>query len=245
MISFANASGLLTCFFLLTSFPAFADQDTSKPATVSVSGTGTAAAAPDMAILSVGVVREAPTAREALTANNEAMAAVLKSLGARGIEDKDLQTSGFSISPRYTYPKRKNNGEQPAPKITGYLVSNNLTVRIRELESLGVILEHPVSLGINTGGNIRFTNSDTKSLLRSARSSAVEDAIDKARTLVEAAGLELGEIVSINEGSHSPRPIPLAQARTLAVQEDASAVPIASGENEYRVTVNITWEIDQ
>ena len=99
--------------------------------TISVTGTGSEAVAPDMALVSVGVVREAKTARAALNANNQAMASILAVMEKEGIADRDLQTSGFNIQPRYFYPKRKANGEQPAPEIIGYVVSNNIDIRIR------------------------------------------------------------------------------------------------------------------
>lgn len=212
---------------------------------LSVAGTGLVKAKPDMAIINVGVLREAKTAREALDANNEAMSSVLAAMENAGIEERDLQTSGFSIQPKYFYPKRRANGEQPQPTITGYTVSNNLTIRIRDLDKTGGILDRVVSLGVNTGGNIQFTNADIKSLLKAARVNAVRDAVEKAETLTSAANVELGKITNISEASHTPRPIGVAHARSLAVQEDAGSVPIASGENEYRVTVQMTWEIEQ
>jgi len=209
-----NASRLFitisTILFLFTSQNSFADDN--KPATISLSGTGSVSIAPDMAIVSFGVVKEAKTARLALDENNKAMASVLTAMEENGIDKKDLQTSGFNIQPKYFYPKRKSNGEQPSPEITGYRVSNNLTIRIRELEKAGEILDLSVTLGINSGGNIQFTNEDTSSMLKEARSKAVTDAVEKAQT--------------------------------LSVQEDAS-VPIASGENTYQVTVQMSWEISQ
>ena len=216
-----------------------------KPATISVTGTGSASVAPDMAIVSFGVIREAKTAREALTANNKAMKEVLTSMKAAGIADKDLQTSNFNIQPRYIYSKPKNNGEQKPPKIVGYVVSNNLTVRIRDLENTGAILDLVVSLGVNTGGNIRFTNQDKKSVLEMARVAAVKDAMAKAKLLTETAGAGLGKILSISENSHQPNPRPIAYARAAKMADSAESVPIASGENTYNVHVNISWEIDQ
>jgi uncharacterized protein YggE len=161
-----------------------------------------------------------------------------------GIEKKDLQTSGFNIQPRYFYPKRKSDGQQPPPQITGYLVSNNLTIRIRDIEKAGSILDLSVTLGINTGGNIQFTNSDTSAVLKEARTKAVKAAIEKAQTLAEAANVKLGAILNISENTNRPRPVAIAQARSLSVQEDAS-VPIASGENSYQVIVQMSWEISQ
>lgn len=241
-----NASRLFitisTVLFLFTSQNSFADEN--KPATISLSGTGSVSIAPDMAIVSFGVVKEAKTARLALDENNKAMASVLTAMEENGIDKKDLQTSGFNIQPKYFYPKRKSNGEQPSPEITGYRVSNNLTIRIRELEKAGEILDLSVTLGINSGGNIQFTNEDTSSVLKEARSKAVTDAVEKAQTLAQAANVELGDILNISENASRPRPIAIAQARSLSVQEDTS-VPIASGENTYQVTVQMSWEISQ
>jgi len=229
-------------FIIFTTQKTFADEN--KLSIISINGTGNVSVAPDMAILSFGVIKEAKTAREALDQNNKAMALIFDAMAKNGIEEKDIQTSGFNIQPRYVYPKRKSNGEQPAPKITGYMVSNNLTIRIRDLEKTGAILDLSVTLGINSGGNIQFRNSDTSKVLKQARIKAVEDALAKARTLAEAANVKLGKILNISENTRRPRPVAIAQARSLSVQEDAS-VPIASGENQYSVNVQMSWEISQ
>ncbi len=211
---------------------------------ISLSATGSVQIAPDMALISVGVLREAKTARAALNANNQAMADVLASLKETGIEDRDLQTSGFNIQPKYTYPKRQSSGVQPAPTIEGYSVNNNLTIRIRDIDLTGEVLDKVVTLGVNSGGNVQFTNSDKASILKKARTRAVQSAIEKANTLTSAANIKLGKVLSINEGFSSPRPRPIAQAR-MSIQEDAGAVPIASGENQYSVTVQMSWELVQ
>ena len=217
-----------------------------NPATISVSGTGTTSVAPDMAIVSFGVLREGKTAREALTKNNKAMEKVLASMKAQGIEDKDLQTSNFNIQPRYQYFRPDKDGHQKPPKIVGYVVSNNLTVRVRNMENVGEILDLVVSLGVNSGGNIQFTNHDKKAILEKARIAAVKDARSKAKILTETAGAGLGKIISISENSNQPHPRPIAHARAAKFESAAdAAVPIASGENSYNVHVNITWEIAQ
>jgi len=213
--------------------------------TIRVTGEGKVAVAPDIAAISVGVVREAKTARTALTANNNAMAKVLDAMKAQGIADKDLQTSGFNISPRYYYPPREKNHQQKPPKIVGYTVSNNLSVRIRDLQKVGEVLDQVVTLGVNSGGNIQFMNDDPKEALRQARKAAMADAIDKAKTLAEAVGVDLGSILEISENSRSPRPVPMARGNFAAKAMAADSVPVASGENTYHVTVNVNWEIDQ
>ena len=101
------------------------------------------AVAPDMALLSLSVMREAMTAREALDANNKAMAEVIAAMKASGIADRDLQTAGVQISPRYDYVN-KPDGTQEA-KLAAYQVTNTLSVRVRDLAKTGEILDKSVS----------------------------------------------------------------------------------------------------
>ncbi len=216
-----------------------------KQPTISINGTGSVSVAPDMAILTFGVIHEADTARQALDANNKAMASIIAAMKDNEIEDKDLQTSNFNIQPRYVYPKRKSNGEQPRPRITGYKVSNTISVRVRDIKNVGAILDLSVTLGVNSGGNIQFTNADTSKVLKEARIKAVKNAIEKAQTLANAANVKLGAILNISENSHRPRPIAIAaQSRSLAADVENS-VPISGGENSYRVDVQMSWEILQ
>lgn len=210
-----------------------------------VSGEGEAAAAPDMALISLSVLRDADTAREALDANNKAMADVLAAMKAFGIEDKDLQTSGFSIQPRYVYPD-PNKGENFEPKITGYTVVNSLGVRVRDLAKVGDVLDQSVTLGVNQGGNITFVKDDATAVMEEARKKAVENAIAKAKTITATAGVGIGRILEMSEQSYQPGPIPMMQADMAMMKSaGAPAVPVAAGENSYRVTVNVTFEIKQ
>ncbi|PCJ91335.1 MAG: hypothetical protein COA46_07725 [Porticoccaceae bacterium] len=244
MTSRCTFTTILFSTLMLVSSLAISDHH-ERIATIHVTGEGEVAIAPDMAAISVGVVREGKTARAALTANNNAMVKVLEAMKAEGIANKDLQTSGFNISPRYFYPPREKNHQQKPPKIVGYTVSNNLAVRIRDLEKVGGILDRVVTLGVNSGGNIRFMNDNSKQVLKQARKAAMADAIDKAETLADAAGVDLGRILEISENSRSPRPMPMARAKFRTEAMMADAVPVAGGENTYHVTVNVNWEISQ
>jgi uncharacterized protein len=210
-----------------------------------VSGEGEAAAAPDMALISLTVLREGDTARAALDANNKAMSDVLAAMKAFGIAEKDLQTSGFSIQPRYLYAD-PNKNETFEPKITGYSVFNTLGVRIRDLTKVGEALDQSVTLGVNQGGNITFVKDDASAVMEQARKKAVENAVAKAKTITAAAGVGIGRILEMSEQSYQPGPIPMMQA-DLAMAKSAGApmVPVAAGENSYRVTVNVTFEIKQ
>jgi uncharacterized protein len=230
-----------TTALMAVPFAALADE-APRPR-ITVTGEGQAAAAPDTAVLSLVVLKEKPTAREALTANNEAMAKVLDAMKKAGIAERDLQTSGFSIDPRYVYPENKDNPQPPqAPKIVGYAVSNSLTVRVRDLKKVGEILDQSVTLGVNQGGNLTFTNDKPDTIVEEARKRAVANALAKAKTLTEAAGVGLGKVIEISEQSYSPRPMPMGEAKMMAAAP-ADSVPVATGENTYNVNVNVTFEL--
>lgn len=211
---------------------------------IRVQGEGRVAVAPDMAIVTMSVVSEAETARAALDANNAAMAKVIDAMKAEGIEGKDLQTANFSIQPRYYHPPRASDGESEPPRIVGYTVSNELSVRVRDLARLGAILDKAVTLGINSGGNVAFTNAETDAIVEKARAAAMKDALARAQTLAAAAGVTLGPILEISENFSPPGPVPLARGRMM-LEAKADAVPIETGESTYTVTVNASWEIVQ
>lgn len=237
-------AGAMALTVLGTSAPAaYAHEQTPPVPTISVSATGTAEIAPDMAMITLTVLREGETARAALDANTAAMADVLAAMQAEGIAERDLQTSNFSVQPVYVYP-RNNGNRAEEPRIVGYRVHNSLTVRVRDLDRLGAILDTSVTLGVNQGGQIMFTNDDPAAAISEARAEAMRNAIAKARELTDAAEIGLGKIVTITEQSDRPQPIRLARAESAMVA-DSAPVPIAAGENSYRVTVNVTFELDQ
>jgi uncharacterized protein YggE len=211
---------------------------------IAVTASGKTSVAPDIAFLNLSVLRDAPTARDALTANNAAMAEVLAAMKAFGIEDRDLQTTGFSINPVYVYPKADE--PQTPPKITGYQVQNGLSVRVRDLAKLGEVLDEAVSLGVNSGGQVSFGNDNPDEALQAARVSAMKNAVAKANVLVEAAGAKLGKIVSISESFDQPYPQPImAKAMMADAMAAPESVPMASGENTYSITVSVQFEIAQ
>ena len=218
-------------------------QETARPreSTVIVTGEGTAEMAPDMALVDLGVVKDAKTAREALDANNKAMADILAAMKDAGIEARDLQTSGFAINPQYQFPQ-STTGENPPPILLGFQVSNTVTLRVRDLSKLGEILDKAVTLGANHGGGIRFVNDKPDAAVSTARARAVENAIAKAKELTAAAGVGLGRVLEISETSYRAEPMPMmrAMAKDFAA---AGTVPVATGENSYSVVVNVTFAL--
>lgn len=212
--------------------------DVPPPPRIIVSGEGEATAAPDLAMLTLSVMREAKTARAALDANNDAMAAVIAAMKSAGIADRDLQTAGIQINPRYNYTNDPD-GTQKA-ELVAYQVTNTLSVRVRDIDKTGEILDKAVTLGVNEGGGISFTNADPALVITQARKKAVSDAMAKAKTLAEAAGVSVGKVVEISEQSYAPQPMPMS---AKSFDSARAAVPIQAGENSYRVQVNVTFEI--
>lgn len=221
---------------------ALAAEPELREATIIVSGEGEAAIAPDMAVLNLSVVREAETAADALKANSQAMAEVIADLKGRSIADRDIQTSNFSVEPLYKQDKLADDS-YAAPVIVGYRVTNGLTLRVRDLSALGSLIDAAVKLGVNQGGGITFTNDNPDAAIAEARKKAVVEAMDKAKVLTEAAGVKLGRVIEISENFARPMPQPVYRA--AMAKEMMDAAPIAAGENEYTVTVNITYAIAQ
>jgi len=228
---------------LAAAAPAFAQEMKPREPVISVTGDGESSVAPDMAIVNFAVVKQAKTAREALDENNKAMNDVLAALKSGGIAERDLQTSGFSIQPQYNYPQPVD-GQQQQPQLIGYQTINSVTVRLRDLAKLGAVIDQSVSLGINQGGDIQFTNDKPDAAIEEARKDAVAEAVKKAKTLSEAAGVKLGRIIEINE--HVPRAMPQPVYRATMMKEASdAAVPVQSGENNYNVSVTVTFAIEQ
>lgn len=207
------------------------------PRTLVVSGLGEAMGTPDMAILSIGVDSQAPTAAAALKNNGVKMNATIAKLKARGVADKDMQTQNLSVSPLYQYD---NNGA--APKITGYQASNSLSVKLRNLETAGGVIDDAVADGANNLGGLAFTFSDPKPLTDRARIAAVEDAKAKAELLAKAAGVGIGAVLQIQDGyAAAPVPGPMFDMRAMAAE--AKSTPISAGEATISANVTIIYEI--
>lgn len=214
--------------------PASAAADSPPQRLLTLSGEGEAAAPPDEAQLSAGVTSEAKTAAEALAGNTEKMNAVFATLKKMGIADKSIQTSGFSVSPQYP----PYNSKEPR-HITGYQVSNAVTVKVDDLAKLGTALDALVRSGANEVNGVRFSIRDPVPLLAKARIDAVKDAMAKAETYAKAAGVTLGPILSIAEsGTEVPRP-----AMRVMAMDAAGPVPVAPGEQTVSANVTVTWEI--
>ncbi len=210
-----------------------AAQAETPPRTITISGEGKISVKPNIAHIETGVVTQAKTAVDALTDNTQSMQAVFQGLRELGIEDRDIRTSQLSISPVYTHGERGTK-----PVITGYQASNMVSVTLRDLDRVGDALDKIVSLGSNQLHGIRLEVEEPAPLLDAARADAVADAIRKAKIYVSAAGVTLGQIVTINENGGGGMPSPF-YARAMSME--SADVPVAAG--EQTLTANVTLVI--
>jgi uncharacterized protein len=213
-----------------------AQQPAAQPqARIVVTGDGSISVAPDYAAIGCGVTTKAKTAAEATDANSKAMTAIAAALRNAGIEQKDIQTSRFSLQPVYAPPQP--NAE---PKLTGFSVSNQFTVTIRRIGTVGDILDRLIAAGATDIDSVDFQHSDPSKLLDRAREAAIADAKRKAQVYAGAAGLSLGPVAWIAENSGAAPPMPFGATRAAMA---SAAVPIAVGEDTLHATVTVGFDI--
>ncbi len=203
---------------------------------ITVTGEGRIDVEPDMATITLGVTNEAKEAKSAMAETSKAVAQMLAGLEQMGVAARDVQTQRFSLNPVWSNRNSSGNGRA---EITGFVASNMVLVRVRDLDSLGRILDGVIADGANDFNGLQFGVQEKKPLEDAARKAAVEDGIDQARQLAEAAGVTLGPVVSISEqGSGGPRPMMME----MAAARDASA-PIAAGEITLTKSVSMVFAI--
>jgi uncharacterized protein YggE len=208
-------------------------------ANVTTSGTGKVVYVPDLGYVHAGVSSDGKTAEEAWQKNADAVKKIFDALKAMGLDPKDLKTGSISLTPRYV------NRPYQEPELVGYTASYNLTVTVRKLDDIGTILDSMVENGANRNVGISFSSSNLDKLMDDARTKAATEARKNANLYVTAAGAQLGQVLSITDGSYAPPPV----YRFDMLQEKAAAghapLQIAAGEQELSVTVTITFAINQ
>jgi len=211
-----------------------AGTETSK---VAVNGEGLVTVTPDTATVTVGVDITQETLGEAQRLADEQMAEVIDALTAAGIAEADIQTVNYSVSVLRNYDEA--SGAQG--ETTGYQVSNQVNVKIRDIDQVGPILDTVVGEGANSIYGISFYVDDPSRAISQARELAVQDAKTKADELAAAAGMAVGRILTLNESSPgSPSPVAYAED---AAQRAGGSAPIQVGSTEVRVDVQVTYEL--
>jgi hypothetical protein len=207
--------------------------------TITVVGLGKAFGTPDVAHVTVGVETRDASVQVAVDDNAEIMNDILDALKALGIADKDLQTSNYSV-----YTEREISPRVPETEGTEgalvYHVQNQVSVKVRDLDILGDVLDEAVSAGANSIYGISFGVDDPSELQAEARADAVADAKARAESLAELNGVAVGDVMQVSEvitGS------PVLYERVAYAVPQAAGAPIETGELEIQMSVQVTYAI--
>ena len=200
---------------------------------ITVVGTGEVRVTPDQATIQLGVQTDAATPGEALAENSQKMAALIDQLKKLGIAEADIQTSNFSVSPRYN-----DDGQT----VNGYQVHNSVSVIIRDVSKSGEILDQVVGAGANSVYGISFGVTDPKAVQATARDSAIADARTRAVAMARTAGGSVGAVLSISETIGMPQPMFAREGMGMAA-DAAGAAPIQAGEQLITAQVQVTFEL--
>lgn len=206
--------------------------------TLSISADAEVNAVPDMATISGGVISEAPTAEEALRQNSKDMEGVYNALKEAGIPEKDIQTSNFSLQPRYDYPE---DGQRV---LRGYTATNQVTAKITDMDNVGTVIDAMVSQGGNSFNGVNFSVEDPSDLLNEARRMAMKKAMERAELYAEVSGYSVARIVTINEStSYNPGPQPMMMVR--AESDQGGRTKVSGGELTFTANVNVLFELEK
>lgn len=200
---------------------------------ITVTGEGVVAATPDMATISLGVQHMADTPEIAMMQTAQASQAVASRLKMMGIAEADMQTSNLSLHQVENYDRNNQ------PRIEGYRASNSLRVQVRDLDQLGPVLTAVLQDGANNFGGLSFGLSEPRPAQDQARQAAVKDALAKAALYAEAAGVELGNVVSISEAGSHDVPMPMMRME-MAVSSDMA---VEAGELSLNQQVTVVLEL--
>lgn len=206
--------------------------------TVAVEGKGEIFAKPDVAMVDFSVVTESLSIQVAMQDNAQRINNLTSYLKEKGIEDKDIKTTGFNLYPKYDYVEGVAN-------LSGYEVSQSLSVKVREIDSIGEVIKGATDNGANRIGQLGFIVDDQTDFLNEAREQAIKEAKSKASVLASSLGVRLGKIVGFTEqvGGSQPYP-PFFREAAQAIGGASDSIPqIQTGENTISVVVNVVYEI--
>lgn len=223
----------LSCLLVLTTSTAW-----SLDKVLEITGNGELQVVPDMAQLTVSVETRATQAKEAVSQNAESSKKVIDYLKKTIKADNAIQTGLFNLSPVYEYDNERKKSD-----LTGYQVTNQIQLKIKDLSQLGHLMDEIVTLGATKIDSLTFKHSNEKQLLDEALKKAILNAKQQAKLIADTAGIDLGKIVSIHPIS-SGGVQPFAKSFVLESRQIASSTPIETGELTITSQINITFAIE-
>lgn len=207
-----------------------------------VTGEGKVFVTPDIAKITVGIQENGSSLKSVQDGVNKKSKALTDAIEKLGVDKKDVKTTSYNVYPQYDYLTSTTN------RITGYQVSTNYEITVRDFEKVNDILVAATAAGANTIGNVSFDiNEETKKAkLQEARELAVSEAKAKAEGLSKAAGITLGKVINVSENQTTPeiRPLYAPQATdTTSLKAEAPTANVTPGETEISVTVSLAYEV--
>lgn len=226
-------------FLALAALSACGQQRTTL---LTVQASASTRTAPDLAVVTLGVLARGADAQAAQRAQAERMSAVMEAARAAGAAEADVQTVGYSIEPQYAYPRNA------APRLTGYVSRNIVSIRLENLNAVTTLIDATVAEGANELHGIQFTFKDDEASRDAARAQAMQTARRRADAYAEAAGMRVARVDSITEPG---APVPQWERRQDAyamramnvAEQSATVSPIASGELDAHASVIVVFEL--
>ena len=215
--------------------------------TISVSGKGEVFAVPDTAEFSATVIETAADVKTAQNAATKKANAIIAYVKSAGVDEKDIQTTDYNISPQYEYRQASacSGGYCPPGKqvLNGYQVSETLSVKVRDTNKAGDILSGVGGKGASSVSGLNLTIDDQKKLEGDARQKAIDEAKGKAAELAKSLGVSLVRIVGFSEDGNTPVFYAKTESRAMSADSVAPAPEIATGQNKITSNVTLTYEI--
>ncbi len=206
---------------------------------ITVTGEGEVIGVPDIAKIQLGYTIEKSTVAVAQKDNTEKINQAVEKLKKDfDIDKKDIKTSNYNINPVYNWFEGRQT-------LRGYRVSQNIDVKIRDLDKVGEILQVVGDLGLNQINNLSFEIDEPESLKQEAREEAIKEAKEKAELMAEVVGVKLGRIINFSEYTDSPSAIYETAYKSLGIGggSDEIAPSIEVGSTEININVSIEYEI--
>ena len=259
----ALAFFVILCLFfavkVLSEFKSYRDTSLNYNS-ITLSGHGEVSAVPDIANVTFNIHKDAKTVKEAQEAVAKIETAALDSLKANGVEEKDIKTLNTSFNPKYEYqqkvcPQTVSADGVASPSyycgggkqvLTGYEAYENISVKVRDVDNVGKIMQDLGTLGVTDLSGPNFSIDDEDALKAEARKQAIEDAQAKAKVLADDLGVRLGKVMSFNEGGDYGMPYYTEKdmmMESVSARAQAAPATVPKGENTITSDVSITYEI--
>ena len=225
--------------FTAIALPATAHNAGGKTGVLHATAQASADIVPDRAAITAGVESEARTAQEAMAKNSEQMRKVYDALARAGVPERDVSTSYLNLSQRYDYDPQGRTRINPR-----YAVTNQVNISTTDLDGVGPLIDALLEAGLNNIQNVSFTVRDTEAAMDKARTEAIRKARGKAMAMADAAGVRLGDLLALTEGSAPAAFNDEIIATGARVQSLSAAPPLSPGQRELSATVTLSYAID-